>query len=139
MYADEPLLRVRIKDFKSFTNSVKDIRATMAYYRVYDSLFEVEPEDPPLDVTATDLKMSTTKMLGFAKIGWSKRHFCVCNGFLYQFKEDVSQFMGGAEHGVPKAISAWDLQLIDCVLDEGGKRSGSKFAVLIISGDKTIS
>eukprot|EP01083_Nonionella_stella_P247617 858274_1 len=53
---DEPLLRVRIKDFKQFVNAVQDIRSTMAYYRVYDSLFEIEPDDPPLNLTQNDLE-----------------------------------------------------------------------------------
>eukprot|EP01083_Nonionella_stella_P144352 450585_1 len=132
---DEPLLRCRIKDFKQFVNTVKDIRSTVSYYRVYDTLFEVEQDEPPLNITSDDIATGNTKMLGFGKIGWSKRYFCVMNGFLYQFKEDISQIDGV----IPKALCAWDLQIVDCVLDENGKRSGSKYAVLIINGDKTIS
>ena len=109
----------------------------MAYYRVLDTQFEVNPEEPPLDIALHDIQHPASKMLGFAKLGWSKRYFCTINGFLYQFKEDISSVTSTAN--IPKAMSAWDLQLIDAVLDENGKRSGSKFAVLIINGDKTIS
>ena len=52
-HTEDPLLRVRIKSFKDFMKTIEDIRSTMAYYRVYDSLFEVEPDEPSLTVTET--------------------------------------------------------------------------------------
>ena len=131
---DEPLLRCRVKDFKSFCSTVQDIRSTIAYYRVYDTLFEVDSDDPPLQITVNDLQKDNNKMLGWAKIGWSKKYFCALNGFLYQFKEDVSSMVTN----IPKAIIAWDLQIIDCVLDSNGQRSGSKYAVLLIVQKQTI-
>lgn len=133
----DPLLRCRIKDFKQFCMTVKDIRSTMAYYRVYDQLFEAPLEDPSLTVTLDDVNDKHNKLLGFAKMGWSKRFFASINGFVYQFKEDIGSVMHSAD--LKPALSAWDLQSIDCVLDEGGQRSGHKYAVLILNGDKTIA
>ena len=132
---DLPLLRCRIKDFKQFVNTVKDIRSTIAYYRVYDSLFEIDSDEASLSVNANDLKLSTAKKLGFAKVKWNKRYFCVINGILYMFKEDVYIMNNG--ESMLTALKAWDLQIIDCVLDDNGKRSGSKFCCLIINGAKT--
>ena len=110
----------------------------MAYYRVLDSQFEIDPDfEPSLDIKFDDLQRADSKKLGFAKVGYRKRYFCTINGFLYQFKEDISTATSNAD--IPKAVSAWDLQVIDAVLDENGRRSGSKYAVLIINGDKTIS
>jgi len=84
---------------------------------------------------ANDLSLSTAKRLGFAKVKWNKRYFCVINGILYMFKEDV--YAQNPKEPILRALKAWDLQIIDCVLDDNGKRSGSKFAVLVINGAKT--
>merc|ERR1712228_891380 len=54
-------------------------------------------------------------------------------GILYMFKDDVYN----GNEPILKALKAWDLQIIDCVLDDNGKRSGAKYAVLIINGAKT--
>lgn len=127
----EPLLRCRVKEYAMFESCVHDIRSIISYYRVYDTLFEADEQHPSLMISPMDMQSNAATFLGYAKFGWSKKWFCVLNGFLFQFKEDVSQMVSA----IPKAQNAWNLQELDCELDDNGKRSGAKFCVLLIVCD----
>ena len=144
---DGPLLRIKIynkdkiKCFKEYCNWIQDLRMTINYYRVFDQFYEFNTDSPQLKLNFNNINIDNECVkLGFAKINWkSKCYFMIYNGYLYSFKQDI--FMELSNNNNKKifdALNAYDLQIIDIVLDEGGQRSGSTNSILIIREDDII-
>ncbi|ETN98732.1 hypothetical protein RFI_38755, partial [Reticulomyxa filosa] len=154
----EPWLACRVVDFQEFNKWVTRIRMATSFYRVFDILFEVEPEKNITNVNLKELQSGNVKHFGWAKIswakiGWSKRWFCFLNGNLYCFqfcfffiyffnlhiacticmRIDITQM--GADIAPPHKV--FDLQLTDFTLDEDGQRSGSKNVLLLFHHKET--
>ena len=90
---DEPTFRCRIKIFADFVRIVQDIRCSISFYRIFDTLYTQtdEMKSGAKQLTPFDIQSNNIRFLGFANVGMlrQKRWHCAFNGFIYQYKLNV--------------------------------------------------